>query len=127
MKIGRKSEAGLVIVLVLAIAAFFIGWLVNLSQRECRGNNDCSSSSYCGSDFSCHEFPLIQQTISQYSLVAPAIILAIAIIAAAVILRWNIEFKRHSGDRPKEIQHQQTHEATETEPYYQQGQQRKTP
>lgn len=86
----RKSEAGLVIIVILLIAFIFIGWLISLGQRECKSNRDCSSDSYCGSDFACHEHPSIQKTVVRYSLIGPSLIIGIAIIIAAIILRRNL-------------------------------------
>ncbi len=85
----RKAEAGLTIILVLVIVFVFLGWLFNVSQRECKSNKDCSSESYCGSDFSCHPYPNIQKTVVQDSFVWPSVIIGIAIIIAAIILKWN--------------------------------------
>ena len=88
MGVFRKAEAGLVIIVILLIAVIFIGWLISLGQRECKSNRDCSSDSYCGSDFACHEYPNIQKTVVKYSLIGPAFVIGIAIIIAALILRW---------------------------------------
>ena len=84
----KKSETGLVVILILVIVVFFFGWLINISQRECKSNRDCGSEAYCGSDFSCHPFPTIQKTVVQYNLVTPSIIIGIAIIIATVIFNW---------------------------------------
>ena len=84
---NKKAEAGLVIVLILVIAALFFGWLVNINQRECNHNKDCGSEAYCGSDFSCHNYPTIQKTVVQYNFFWPAVIIAIAILVAAIIFR----------------------------------------
>src|SRR3989338_7453271 len=78
-KSSRRSEAATTILIVI-IVVFFIGWLVNIGQRECRTNKDCGSESYCGSDFACHKYPTIQKTIVQYNLLAPSKIIATAII-----------------------------------------------
>jgi len=83
-KSSRRSEAATTILIVI-IVVFFIGWLVNIGQRECRTNKDCGSESYCGSDFTCHQYPTIQKTVVQYNLLVPSVILAIAIVAAAMI------------------------------------------
>jgi len=88
MGVFRRAEAGLVIIVILLIAFIFIGWLISLGQRECKSNRDCSSDSYCGSDFACHEHPSIQKTVVKYSLIGPSLIVGIAIIIAAIILRW---------------------------------------
>ena len=83
----KKSEATLIIIVVIAV--LFLGWLININQRECNSNKDCNSESYCGSDFSCHQYPAIQKTVVQYDLVWPSIIIAIAIVAAVLIYRWD--------------------------------------
>ncbi len=85
---NKKSEAGLLIVLIIIIGIFFIVWIININQRECNRNKDCSSAEYCGSDFSCHEYPTIQKA-PEYSFVVPSIIIGIAIVAAAMIFRRN--------------------------------------
>ncbi|MBI2649799.1 hypothetical protein HYX04_00630 [Candidatus Woesearchaeota archaeon] len=84
----KKSEAATTLLIIIVIL-FFLGWLVNIGQRECKSNRDCGSESYCGSDFSCHSYPTIQKTVVQYSLFWPAVIIAIAIVAATIIFRWD--------------------------------------
>ncbi len=84
----RKADGGLTIILIVVIVMVFLGWLVNLSQRECKSNKDCNSESYCGSDFSCHSYPTIQKTVVQYNFVWPSVIIGIAIVIAAIIFRW---------------------------------------
>ena len=100
MQKSKKSETGLLIVLVIIIVLFFFGWLINLSQRECRTNRDCDSESYCGSDFACHQYPVIQRTIVQYNFFWPAVVLGIAIIIAAWIFRQPKEVT--IAEKPKE-------------------------
>ena len=96
-RLSKKSEAGLVIVLILVILVFFFGWLVNVNQRECRSNKDCGNEAYCGSDFSCHTYPTIQKTVVQYNFLIPSIIIGIAIIIGAIIFKWNAQ--SHREDR----------------------------
>src|SRR3989344_6487577 len=83
MKSNRKAEAGLVTIFIIVIIVLFFGYLINVSQRECKSNKDCGSEEYCGSDFSCHSYPTIQKTIVQNNFLLPSIIIAIAIIIAA--------------------------------------------
>lgn len=87
MSLGRKSEIGMTIIVLVIIGLLFLGWYINIGQRECRSNNDCSLESYCGSDFSCHSYPAIQKTVVEYSLIFPSIIIGIAIVIAALIFR----------------------------------------
>lgn len=126
---SRRSEVGLVIILTLIVVLFFFGWLINLSQRECKGDKDCGSEAYCGSDFSCHTYPTIQKTVVQYSLLMPSVILGIAIIAAAIIFRWgSIRNKEEPKAVLKEERIGAPNEAAEiTEPYYKEGANLRTP
>jgi len=84
---SRKSEA-ITVILVTLIIIIFLGWLINIGSRECRSNSQCGSAQYCGSDFACHELPTIEKTITKNSLIVPSIILGIAIIIAALIIKF---------------------------------------
>ena len=83
---NKKSEA-ITLILIIVIIAAFLGWLINFTSRECRSNSQCPEDNYCGSDFSCHQIPIIEKTAVGNSLLMPSIILGIAIIAAALILK----------------------------------------
>ena len=85
--LNKKSETGLVIILIIIIVLFFFGWLINVSQRECRTNKECGTEAYCGSDFSCHSYPAIQKTVVEYNFFWPALILGFAIVVAAWIFK----------------------------------------
>jgi len=85
----KRADGGLTVVLVVIIVVIFLGWLANLGSKECRSNTDCGNEFYCGSDFACHQIPVIEKTIVQNNLVVPSIIIGIAIVIAALILRWN--------------------------------------
>lgn len=85
----KRANIGLAVVLVVIIVAIFLGWLVNLGSKECRSNTDCGNEFYCGSDFACHQIPVIEKTIVQNNLILPSIIIGIAIVTAALILKWN--------------------------------------
>lgn len=119
----KKADAGLVVILILVIAVFFFGWLINASQRECKSNRDCGSEAYCGSDFSCHQYPTIQKTIVQYNFLLPSLIIGFAIVVAAVILRWDmlrrkIWQKQAGEESTKNIGTKALEEAGISEPYY---------
>jgi len=120
---NKKSEAGSALIIIILIV-LFLGWVINVSQRECKTNKDCASESYCGSDFSCHSYPNIQKTVVQYNFFWPAVVIGIAIIVAALIFNWNkIKQKDENAEehknnnvkiiveRPKEIE-------DVVEPYY---------
>lgn len=125
MKLHKKAEAGLVIVTILIILIFSIGWLINVNQRECRTDNECGSESYCGSDFSCHPYPTIQKTIVQNNFLVPSIVIALAIVLAAIIFRWN---KLRPKEEKKVEEHIHIEEVEDiSEPYYKSGTGIKTP
>ncbi|MBI2656451.1 hypothetical protein HYX03_01800 [Candidatus Woesearchaeota archaeon] len=84
----KKSEAATTLLIIIVIV-FFLGWLINVSQRECKTNKECGSEAYCGSDFSCHAYPTIQKTVVQYNLFWPAVIIGFAIVVAAIIFKRN--------------------------------------
>lgn len=56
------------------------------SRRECSTNSECGNG-YCGSDFKCHPFPVIENTIVKNDWTTPSAILGLAIVFAAMILR----------------------------------------
>lgn len=112
---NKKSEAGLVAVLIIIIVFLFFGWLINMGQRECKSNRDCGSEAYCGSDFSCHQYPSIQKTVIQYNLFWPAIILGAAIVLAA----WIYKNPRPvSEPAPAKSETKQEEIEDVSEPYY---------
>ena len=111
---NKKSEAITIIILAL-ILVFFVGWLLNFNSRECRSDGQCSSGFYCGSDFACHQIPVVENTIVKNNIMFPSIILGIAIIIAAYILRYGknpprkkqehqeIKLQQYNDERPKDV------------------------
>ena len=83
---NKKSEA-ITLILIIVIIAVFLGWLINFTSRECRSNSQCPKDNYCGSDFSCHQIPVIEKTVAGNNLVMPSIIIGIAIILSSIILK----------------------------------------
>lgn len=96
----KKADAGLAVILIIVLVLFFFGWLINISQRECRSNKECGSEAYCGSDFACHSYPTIQKTVVQNNFTVPSIIIGIAIVIAAVIFNWD---KIMSKEKTEEV------------------------
>ena len=84
---NKRAEALTAAVLITLIIAVFLGWLINFNSKECRSNSQFQSGYYCGSDFSCHEMPVIERTLRENNLLVPSIIMGVAIVAAAFILR----------------------------------------
>ncbi len=87
------GEAAFGAMFTIAIIAFSIAGSSAVikfmqSTNECNKNDDCGQTSYCGSDFKCHEFPHTSTTIVQATnWVTPAAILALSIVMGALILR----------------------------------------
>jgi hypothetical protein len=84
--LNKKGAATLILGIVLIIV--IVGWLINFTGRECSEDNDCPENNYCGSDFDCHKHPVIEKEIAKNNLLAPSIILGLAIVISAVILRY---------------------------------------
>ncbi|MBI4145850.1 hypothetical protein HY489_00775 [Candidatus Woesearchaeota archaeon] len=57
------------------------------ANKECKQNSDCASTRYCGSDFVCHEYPNITQTIVTNDYTKAAAVIGLSIILAALIIR----------------------------------------
>lgn len=95
--ISKKADASLALVIII-IVVLFLAWLVNIGSRECYNNKDCAPGSYCGSDFSCHE---MQSIIIKNNYILPSIIIGIAIILAALIIKWK-DISNIIKKKPKE-------------------------
>lgn len=109
---NKKADGGLTAIVIILIAVIFLGWLVNVRNRECNSNKDCEENQYCGSDFACHQIPIIEKTVYKQNLTLPILFICITIVALSVIWKWeNIFGKRE--EKTEEI------EAPEkAEPYY---------
>ncbi len=84
---------------IAAILAFFLVSLiytVNQAKKECKINKDCSGNQYCGSDFKCHDAPVVEKEITkevvkyEQSYVAASAILAAGLIIAALIYKGKV-------------------------------------
>ncbi len=128
----KKSEAGLVALLIIIAVVFFFGWIINVSQRECKRNSDCNSESYCGSDFSCHTYPTIQKTVVQYNLFWPAVVIGLAIVITALIFNLDKLKQKEAAEGLKETAAKAAIEKPQeveeiAEPYYKSENNVKTP
>jgi len=90
------------IILVIIIITIALGWLVNLGSRECRSDSQCPADNYCGSDFSCHQIPTIEKTLVKNNLITPSIIIGIAIIIAAIVLRVGKIYPSKKNEGPEQ-------------------------
>ena len=106
---NKKAEAATAIIIVIIIIVF-LGWLINVGNRECNSNGDCKDNYYCGVDYNCHQIPVIEKEIViQNNYVWPSVIIGMSIIVAAVILRY-----RRNGKKEEASQEDKAPE----EPYY---------
>ncbi len=84
--INKKGSAALAIVAVILALLILTIYLVNIAQRECESNRDCSDNAYCGTDYECHQFP--EQIVVKESNYIPAtLIFGIFLVVAAYIFR----------------------------------------
>lgn len=72
------------LVVIGAVVAFS-----GYAARECSKDSQCAENNYCGADFSCHAIPQITLTKTEVrtDYTAPAAILGISIVLAALILK----------------------------------------
>ncbi|MFH1510271.1 MAG: hypothetical protein ABIF10_01160 [Candidatus Woesearchaeota archaeon] len=85
-----KSGEALVTAIVIIVIIIAVGtWLVNISGRECKKDNECGEESYCGSDFACHQIPIIEKSpvVVERQYTVPAIIIGISMIVTAFIIK----------------------------------------
>ena len=78
-----------VIIVIVAFSIAGAGTVLKVMEgaKECKVNSDCNSGHYCGSDFKCHTFPTIENTVVQNDWTTPAAILGLAIVVTAFIMR----------------------------------------
>ena len=87
----NKKGNALVVVLVIIIVIWVVWWTIGIANRECEKDVDCGGEQYCGSDFTCHDFKVIEKTVIQnYDYVKPAIILGIAMVIATLIIAYTV-------------------------------------
>ena len=105
---NKKADGGLTAIVIVIVALVFVGWLININSRECNSNGGCNDNEYCGSDFSCHQIPVIEKTTRTISLTPSVLIICLTIIALAVIWKWDVIFKKK----------QESKEVSQPETYY---------
>ncbi|MEM3126945.1 MAG: hypothetical protein QW331_02665 [Candidatus Woesearchaeota archaeon] len=84
---------------VVVIIGFAVIYSINQSLKECSSNIDCKTNQYCGSDFKCHDFPVVEKEVvkevvkCEQNYVAVATILAAGLIIAVYIYRYGLKTK----------------------------------
>jgi len=76
-----------IVVIAFSIAGTSVILKVIDGGKECKVNSDCKKEHYCGSDFGCHQFPSIENTIVKNDWTKAAAIIGLSIVFAALILR----------------------------------------
>lgn len=102
MKLINNKKAIATLVLSIALVVIIIGIMITLSGRECKTDKNCRENSYCGSDFKCHEFPIIKEVVFKNGLFWPSIFIGICIIISALILSKNRENKGKNESKKQE-------------------------
>lgn len=89
---NKKGFLPIVIALVVLILIIIIIIQITEERKECGGEpifgsaKECTETQYCGSDFKCHDYPEFVET-GRPSYLIPSIVLGVAIIVSAFILR----------------------------------------
>ncbi len=83
---NKKADIAIAIIAVILALIILVIYLVNVATRECNNNNDCPANAYCGTDYTCHEYPS-QVIVKETNFIPAAIIIGIALIIAAYIFR----------------------------------------
>ena len=109
----KKANAGVILIAIIIIIVVLYCWTIVLN-RECRSNKDCNDEEYCGSDFACHQIPIIERTIVKTSPVLPILFICMTIVALALIWRWEKIF----GRKEKKSDIETTKETESPETYY---------
>lgn len=89
---NKKGVAAGIVLVVLALFLFAL-FLINIASRECNSNSDCKDTEYCSTDYRCYQFPDRVVVDEGTSFMGAAFILGVAIIIAAIILRYKKEKK----------------------------------
>ena len=73
---------------IIVFVVYILFYFVQFAGRECYRDSDCPAGNYCGSDYSCHIVPAASERVIQSQpQLASALIIALAIIVAAFIIR----------------------------------------
>ncbi|MFC1691448.1 hypothetical protein ACFL0W_04685 [Nanoarchaeota archaeon] len=99
---NKKGAIAIIIAVILAIIILIM--LFTYAARECNSDSECAEEEYCASDFSCHPVPIVQETYVTnnvtYNLTKAALILGLAIVVAAYILRKKRDEEKRTPKGP---------------------------
>jgi hypothetical protein len=82
----NKKASFTIIILVIVIVIFSGVIFYELVTRDCNSNEECAEDSYCSHNYECVQYPP-EVLVTKQNFVLPAIILSVAIIVAAFILK----------------------------------------
>ncbi|MEA2036363.1 MAG: hypothetical protein U9O94_02560 [Nanoarchaeota archaeon] len=97
--LNRKGDIGVGVILLVLIVLIFLSVWGASSSVECNSNKDCGDESYCGSDFACHNMPVIEKEVVKRSYTLPVLIVCLTAIIIAVIFKWEKIFR---GEKVKQ-------------------------
>ena len=92
MSMNKKGVLPIIIIVIVLILIIIIGVQVTEERKDCGGKplfgsaKECTETQYCGSDYKCHDYPDSIET-GRPSYLIPSIIIGIAIVVSAFILR----------------------------------------
>jgi len=77
--------SGAIIVIAVVLALVVLGsFLIHLATRDCNSNKDCPQSAYCGSDYTCHEYPK-SIVVEKNSFIPASIIISLGLVLTAFV------------------------------------------
>ncbi|MBD3310346.1 hypothetical protein GF351_03950 [Candidatus Woesearchaeota archaeon] len=87
---NKKGNIAVIAVLGVIIIIIVVAWLVSIAARDCDRDLECPGEMYCGSDFRCHKPAVLEKTEvhNDFHLTYAAVIIGVAIVIAAFILRY---------------------------------------
>ncbi|HLC32785.1 MAG TPA: hypothetical protein VJJ82_03090 [Candidatus Nanoarchaeia archaeon] len=84
---SEAAWGGFLVIVIICLSIAGASAIIKFSEgrHECNENKNCQITSYCGSDFKCHEFPTRLESTNNW--VLPALIVGACVIIGAVIIR----------------------------------------
>jgi len=79
-----KANVGILIIAVVLALVVLGSFLINLATRDCNSNKDCPQSAYCGSDYTCHEYPK-NIVVEKNSFVPASLIISVGLVLTAFV------------------------------------------
>lgn len=91
-KMNKKASATVVLGVLLIL--ILMGWGIGRASRECNTNDTCGANRYCGSDFKCHDIPIIKEVVVKNNLFWPSVFISFSIVGGSLILKKKRKVKK---------------------------------